>query len=602
MCTDCRIRAIPFDHHRDELEAARSYFSFNPPSPSSWSRFLELRHGSAEPPYRRHLPRETAQGSEEQLHHDLSLLSQSPPLNQDGESQSIYLCGSPPSPTESSIRGDEEQGPDDPVTDSENSVGDLATTLTPTSSQDIQEVGGIETGGELSSLGSVYGPGTTLQSEDGESLPVWTPTSSQDLQEKDSHRWPRVPLYLRSVIDKAHSIWWALTQGAGNRDDTTRGEKRSNGSRGSANAKANANAQSHAGGQSSKGKKRSTRDEDGSQDRAAKSRTLSRESRGSESTEAQRFACPFYKRRPHQYQACCNLQAKKISHVKQHIWRKHLQPIHCPICRIAFANTNLRVIHVETRTCQAPPQVEVEWITPAQERELRRPSPRSEGLSEESQWYRVFEIIFGEGAPKPKSPYNDSLEELTQFQDFLLNEGAEIQLQTLSRHPAWTDQDTQRFREAITLGLSNIVAEWAARRSNGGSASGLNHSGGASHDDSFVGEAEHAPSNTTDAPHGGLYYYSQGHGEGSSPTVIPATNTGNVPPESDSTSQFGEDAALIPDPFESGSWDLAAQTGAPLTEPTFQSVEADNLYGDAMFSDDLFDIDLTDSCMGWQSI
>lgn len=137
------------------------------------------------------------------------------------------------------------------------------------------------------------------------------------------------------------------------------------------------------------------------------------------------FACPFSKRHPVSHKRCYRFHLKRIRDVKQHLRRRHHNPIYCPVCRRVFDDEDARDRHVIARTCSPNFMPVVHGITEAQKKKLGERC--TTGVSEENQWFMVFDIVFP-GCARPKSPYVDPLltEELRSFQDFQASEGPQI--------------------------------------------------------------------------------------------------------------------------------------------------------------------------------
>ncbi len=182
-------------------------------------------------------------------------------------------------------------------------------------------------------------------------------------------------------------------------------------------------------------------------------------------TRGRGLACPFFKRNLQRHIECLNFKATKISHVKQHLYRKH-KPIYCPCCMATFQDEHSRDLHSRERSCQSQPLREPDSITNLQEEQLRRrPHRSSPQRTEEEQWFGVFEIVFP-GCPLPSSAYNDLElpEEVPDLQSFISNHGSEILLQALESHPSWRPDDTATFRDTLGSGLANLIPAWSAQR------------------------------------------------------------------------------------------------------------------------------------------
>ncbi|KAJ9665462.1 hypothetical protein H2201_004540, partial [Coniosporium apollinis] len=137
------------------------------------------------------------------------------------------------------------------------------------------------------------------------------------------------------------------------------------------------------------------------------------------------LACPFCKWKPLDYRTCHKYILKEISRLKQHLWRCHKVPTHCPICSTEFDSAKEHDNHVRERVCELREPKKWEGITEAQKDKLkRRVDPKK---SKRDQWYAIFEILFP-GHDLPESPYvEETLSEgLRTLQDFIALEGPTI--------------------------------------------------------------------------------------------------------------------------------------------------------------------------------
>lgn len=159
------------------------------------------------------------------------------------------------------------------------------------------------------------------------------------------------------------------------------------------------------GGTPSKGKRPASNDENegsGNEDNEAPKPKKVK----SEETEVRRLACPFFKRNPHRYKdqgKCVGPGWLTVHRLKEHLYRRHMLPIHCYRCREVFPSDRLLQLHSRSearcavRDGATPGAQELEGIDAAQERLLR--SRRRTDKSEEDKWRDVFRICFPADAP-----------------------------------------------------------------------------------------------------------------------------------------------------------------------------------------------------------
>ncbi|KAL4728713.1 hypothetical protein ACLX1H_003112 [Fusarium chlamydosporum] len=118
-----------------------------------------------------------------------------------------------------------------------------------------------------------------------------------------------------------------------------------------------------------------------------------------------RLACPFYKFDPVRYRRCHSHVLKRNSYVKQHLFRTHMQPIHCDICLSTWPNDEKLREHRRAQQCEKREYIAPDGITPEQERKLRS-RLGSQNKSESDQWFELYAILFPY-SQKPKSAYLD---------------------------------------------------------------------------------------------------------------------------------------------------------------------------------------------------
>jgi len=135
-----------------------------------------------------------------------------------------------------------------------------------------------------------------------------------------------------------------------------------------------------------------------------------------------RFACPFRKHDPQTYAIlrgharCAVAKLPSVSRVKEHLFRCHLAPIHCPRCWRVFDSSQELESHMlvqAERICDVgnsgnPPK----GITAEQAKVLRSRKKSSARQSEEDRWMEIYQVLFP-GEPRPKSPYFDEVQDET---------------------------------------------------------------------------------------------------------------------------------------------------------------------------------------------
>lgn len=144
------------------------------------------------------------------------------------------------------------------------------------------------------------------------------------------------------------------------------------------------------------------------------------------------FACPFWKKDPIKHKKCFMAVLTRIRDVKQHLRRKHMQPVFCPRCGMEFGKRGLTALGKHLRAaklCGNGTFLEPEGVTPLQDEALGRYSDRS--ADEAEQWYVIWGYLFPGGPdgmpplPRPTSPYvdEDLSEDILAFHEFSQREG-----------------------------------------------------------------------------------------------------------------------------------------------------------------------------------
>ncbi len=126
---------------------------------------------------------------------------------------------------------------------------------------------------------------------------------------------------------------------------------------------------------------------------------------GAEGQIARFLACPFYKKDPLRHLGCMSLVLANVTRVKQHLNRRHGIPPYCPTCGETFLDNDSCDKHVRGRKCEEPPKgvEKPEGIDPIQRAKLARRVSRTLGVQD--QWFQVYHILFGDGAPRPLSAF-----------------------------------------------------------------------------------------------------------------------------------------------------------------------------------------------------
>ncbi|KAH7134109.1 hypothetical protein EDB81DRAFT_90948 [Dactylonectria macrodidyma] len=179
-----------------------------------------------------------------------------------------------------------------------------------------------------------------------------------------------------------------------------------------------------------------------------------------ERPEDKGLACPFYKKDPERHDRCHGYILSRISYVKQHLFRHHLQPFYCPVCMAEFGtNANLRDDHIRDQSCQKRPSTErPDGMTPMQEQKLRSTRAKQK-QTEEEQWYEIFELLFP-GTERPSSPYliNSLSKDMNSFREFVENQGRTIVQDSLIDSLPSVEEGT--IRSLVNDAIRSIFPRW----------------------------------------------------------------------------------------------------------------------------------------------
>ncbi|KAF5234724.1 hypothetical protein FANTH_12076 [Fusarium anthophilum] len=184
-----------------------------------------------------------------------------------------------------------------------------------------------------------------------------------------------------------------------------------------------------------------------------------------------RLACPFYKHDPIQYRRCHSHVLKRNSYVKQHLFRCHMQPIHCDICLSTWPTIEELREHRRAQVCERREYIAPDGITPEQERKLRS-RLGGPNKSESDQWFDIYSIIFPD-AERPKSAYlNGELsEDAESLREFMEGRGTSLIMEELVMSGVVMNEDNnnscemeRRFQRSVQNALRTMFEGWQNRR------------------------------------------------------------------------------------------------------------------------------------------
>ncbi|KAF2495305.1 hypothetical protein BU16DRAFT_386157 [Lophium mytilinum] len=116
------------------------------------------------------------------------------------------------------------------------------------------------------------------------------------------------------------------------------------------------------------------------------------------SGSVKRLACPYFKHNPRRYQditSCPGPGWSSVPRLKEHLYRRHASPIHCPRCYQHFEHTmELKDHQRASEGCDVRTKTAIEGFDKEQETRLRSKKRSAVSRSEEDKWREVYIILF----------------------------------------------------------------------------------------------------------------------------------------------------------------------------------------------------------------
>ena len=115
---------------------------------------------------------------------------------------------------------------------------------------------------------------------------------------------------------------------------------------------------------------------------------------------------------PQKYHACAFYDLRRISYVKQHIYRKHRLPeLYCPTCHAVFENAKSRDGHLVANICKPSRLLESDGVSVDRKALMMRYDSRGKPVKQ--QWYDLWRILFPKVEPSGSfymgSPVQESM-------------------------------------------------------------------------------------------------------------------------------------------------------------------------------------------------
>jgi hypothetical protein len=249
-----------------------------------------------------------------------------------------------------------------------------------------------------------------------------------------------------------------------------------------------------------------------------------------------RLACPFWKKDPDNHFQCYRKTLSRIKYVKQHLYKCHQAPIHCYRCGAMFEDEASVSEHVRTQECDVS-TFRHEGLERAQVDLISRRADPS--LSEQDQWFKLWDIIFP-GQARPQSAYidNELSEDLCNFREFLEAEGAHnLQHYMSTFDPNYRRDEATIARERLVWSrvLDALYTDWLGRRRDRLQSRIHTHSRSQSSSDSPAETPTIPELPAPDPPHPGLSDHDPFASDSVDPELfsspeIPYAEPGNGPP------------------------------------------------------------------------
>ncbi|TVY82020.1 Resistance to glucose repression protein [Lachnellula suecica] len=187
---------------------------------------------------------------------------------------------------------------------------------------------------------------------------------------------------------------------------------------------------------------------------------------------AERFACPFRKHDPREYniynnRVCALSHWESIARVKEHLYRCHQISPHCKRCWRTFKTQLQLDIHITvaaTDICELQPGNIPVGITPAMERQLRSRKKSHRDQTDEERWKDMYKLLFpNEEIPSPyfepvqtEGPASPDSRDLADYEDYIRRELPRL---VRSNIEEVVRRETQPLEAALIGSLVGIIQD-----------------------------------------------------------------------------------------------------------------------------------------------
>ncbi|KAK7972178.1 hypothetical protein PG988_006312 [Apiospora saccharicola] len=162
----------------------------------------------------------------------------------------------------------------------------------------------------------------------------------------------------------------------------------------------------------------------------------------------------------------CNQKCRRIGDVRQHIFRRHRQPLHCPSCGLTFDSEAASGAHIAQQAC-ARADFYHAGVTRDQWADIcarAQAPPHTVNGGDEERWFQIWDIVFP-GQPRPRSPYIEGTILTMQFGNIahrFLDEGGAWDL-IYELFPRGTPNVHPEYRQQLHQLAEDLIGRLIAR-------------------------------------------------------------------------------------------------------------------------------------------
>jgi hypothetical protein len=173
-----------------------------------------------------------------------------------------------------------------------------------------------------------------------------------------------------------------------------------------------------------------------------------------------RLACPFYIYDHKKHCSCLeNGDLRSIKDVMEHLWRRHVMPLYCPVCYQTFKRGHERDAHCRTVKCTAA-RSSITGMTEKQWEKLKLGNNNSIRTGEMEEWVYIWETLFP-NTMLTRSPYLVEYHEIriTILKDYWNRWGNSVVSEYLHRTELGSEAGYVDVKDICKLVLEDAVQE-----------------------------------------------------------------------------------------------------------------------------------------------